>query len=403
MRLFLKQTLPFKEFIAMMALNMSVLALSIDAVLPALASMGQALGVVNANDNQMLIGALFVGMAFGQLLFGPLSDSIGRRRSMLAGYAVFFLGSLLSLLAIDFSHMLLGRLLQGFGLAAPRVLSITIIRDLYQGRAMARVVSFVMMIFILVPMVAPIFGQVILNAASWEAIFVAIGWIGFTAFIWYWLRQGETLAAEDQADFTLHRTITALRLIFSNRVSVGYTLAAGLVTGPFIFYLSSAQQMFQDAYALHQWFPLYFAGLAFAIGLSSFLNGRHVMRLGMHRIVRFALTVLGLVSSIFMVVAWWSQGLPALWAMTIYMFLSFFCIGLVFGNINAMAMEPLGHIAGIGSAFVGSVSTLLAALLAFGIGQQFNGTVYPLVGSFLAAALITLMLMRWIEKGAPSR
>ena len=272
-----QHTLPFTEFVTLMALMMSLVALSIDAVLPALDSIGSSLGVTHANDNQLLIGCLFFGMGFGQLLFGPLSDSIGRRRSMTLGYYVFFVGSALALVAYDFNTMLMSRFLQGIGVAAPRVLATAIVRDLYQGRAMARVMSFVMMIFIVVPILAPLFGQLILTVASWRAIFIAVALIGLVSLAWYLLRQDETLATEDRADFTLARTSQAFKSIVTNRVAIGYTIAAGMVSGPFIFYLSSAQQLFQNTYGLGQWFPLYFAGLAFAFGVSSYINGKQVM------------------------------------------------------------------------------------------------------------------------------
>lgn len=391
-----QRVLPFSEFITLMALMMSLVALSIDAVLPALESIGTSFGVTNANDNQLLIGSLFIGMAFGQLFFGPLSDSIGRRCSMTIGFSVFFIGSVMALLADTFEAMLISRFLQGLGVAAPRAVSTAIVRDLYEGRAMARVMSFIMMIFILVPMLAPAFGQIILTMANWQAIFVVIALIGLISLAWYLLRQGETLAEEDQADFTVSRTLGALGAIFSNRVALGYTIAAGIISGPFIFYLSSAQQLFQHAYELGEWFPAYFAGLALAFGMSSYINGKQVMHFGMHRIVRFALNLMTVSSFLFIFVTWWFSGLPALWITTIYMLLTFFCIGLIFGNLNALAMQPLGHIAGIGAAVVGSLSTFIAVTMAVIIGRYFDGTVHPQVIGFFVSGLATLALMSWI-------
>ena len=392
-----KYTLPFMEFISMMALMMSLVALSIDAVLPAMESIGISLGVTNANDNQHLISSLFLGLAIGQLLFGPLSDSIGRRRAMTLGYSVFFIGIILALVANDMNTLLISRILQGLGLAAPRVVSMAIIRDLYEGRAMARVMSFITMIFILVPMLAPMFGQVILTMASWQTIFIATALIGLVSLGWYLFRQGETLAPEDRADFTVERTAHALKVILSNRAALGFTIAAGLISGPFIFYLSSAQQLFQNTYELGQWFPLYFAGLALAIGLGSFINGKQVMKSGMRHMVEISLILMTTTSLLFIIISWWFNGLPALWITTIYMLFTFLCMGLLFGNLNALAMEPLGHIAGIGAAIVGSLSTFLAASLAIIIGQQFNGTVYTIIISFFIAGLANLALMKWIE------
>lgn len=396
---FQHHTLPFKEFIALMALMMSLVALSIDAVLPALDAIGQSMGVTNSNDNQFLIGILFVGMAFGQLLFGTLSDSVGRRLAMMIGYIVFFIGSLVTLAANDFDTLLMGRFLQGFGVAAPRVLTIAIVRDLYEGRSMARVMSFIMMIFIIVPMLAPIFGQFILTIANWKAIFAVIALIGMISLAWYQLRQGETLAVKDRVDFNINKMIFALKIILTNRSAFGFTIAAGIISGPFIFYLSSAQQLFQKTYELGASFPLYFAGLALAFGLSSFFNGKYVMEYGMHRIVKFSLSLMTVTSLVFIFIVWIFNGLPILWITTSYMVLTFFCIGLLFGNLNALAMEPLGHIAGIGAAVVGFVSTLMAAILAVFIGLQFNETVYPLVISFFVAGLTTLVLLQWIECG----
>jgi len=292
--------------------------------------------------------------------------------------------------------LLISRILQGFGLAAPRVVSMAIIRDLYEGRAMARVMSFITMIFILVPMLAPIFGQIILTIANWQAIFIATALIGLISLSWYLLRQSETLAPEDRADFTIESTTHTLKVILSNRVAFGFTIATGLIFGPFIFYLSSAQQLFQNTYELGQLFPLYFAGLALAIGLGSFINGKQVMKSGMRHMVKLSLTLMTSTSLLFIFISWWFNGLPALWITTIYMLFTFLCMGLLFGNLNALAMEPLGHMAGIGAAMVGSLSTLLAAFLAIIIGQQFNGTVYTMVLSFFIAGLANLALIKWI-------
>lgn len=390
--------LPFNEFIAMMALMMSIAALSIDAMLPALDIVGNAFGVSDANDNQAIIGWLFFGMAFGQLLFGPLSDSIGRRGAMFSGFSVFLAGSVLAVFAHDFTTLLLGRFLQGIGAAAPRVLTTAIVRDLYSGRAMARVMSFILMFFILVPMLAPMLGQLILLVLNWQAIFVIIALLALASLLWYMVRQGETLNPEDQVEFTFRGTAQALRTIFNDRSAIGYSLAAGLVFGPFIFYLSSSQQLFQKTYGLGQWFPLYFAGLSFIFGLSSFFNGKQVLEFGMHRIVRFALICLSTSSVIFLIVLYLFDGLPMLWISTVYMLVIFFCIALLFGNLNALAMESLGHIAGIGAAVVGFVSILLASTIAMITRQFYDSTMYPLVISFAMAGVLTLALMRWIGK-----
>ena len=391
-----RKTLPFKEFIALMALMMSLVALSIDAILPALTTIGQAMNITHANEQQLIISYLFIGMALGQLLFGPLSDSIGRRKSLILGFTVFFIGSAMTLFATNFNDVLVSRFLQGIGVAAPRVLAMAIIRDQYAGRAMSRVMSFVMMIFILVPMLAPIFGQFILLLIDWQAIFKAVALIGIVTLVWFLCRQSETLNPDDRADFNITHIQQALKTIFTHHAAIGYTIAAGLMSGPFIFYLSSAQQLFQQQYNLGENFPLYFAGLSLAFGLASFVNSKYVMRLGMHKMIKISLSIMTATSLLAIIVVYFFNGLPPLWVTTIYMLASFFSLGLLFGNLNALAMEPLGHIAGIGAAIVGALSTLIAALLAILIGMQFNETLYPLVISFLSASIITLILNRWV-------
>lgn len=287
-----KHTLPFKEFITMMALMMSLVALSIDSILPALDSIGQSMGNTNTNDNQLMVTFLFIGLGIGQLLFGPLSDSIGRRRAMLIGYSIFFIGSVLTITATDYDTMLASRLLQGFGVAAPRVVSTAIVRDLYQGRTMAKVMSFIVMIFILVPMLAPIIGQAILMVFNWQGIFVFTALVGVISLCWYLLRQGETLNVEDRTRFTWLRVKQSLNIIFCDRKVIGYIVASGIISGPFVFYLSSAQQLLQSRYQLGEYFSLYFAGIAFVLGIASFVNGKQVVRHGMLKIATLSLSLL---------------------------------------------------------------------------------------------------------------
>ena len=395
--------LSFGEFVALMALMMSLVAMTIDMMLPALSTIGADLGAQSENANQLIVTMIFLGLALGQVIYGPLSDSVGRKPAIFLGYAIFFAGTLLSIFAVTFPMLLLGRLLQGIGVAAPRSVSLALIRDQYEGRAMARVMSFISVVFILVPIIAPSFGQAILLVAAWRAIFVVLFLLGVVSLSWFALRQPETLSAARRVPLSAGRIGRGLREVLSNRVTLGYTLMAGLIAGAFQGYLSSAQQVFQFQYELGTLFPVIFAVNAIAIGLASFTNGRLVMRYGMRTLSRIALFTFCGLSVAFSGVALLTGGQPSLWLFMAYLLPTFFCVGLLFGNMNAMAMEPVGHLAGMGAAVVGSLSTLLATPLGMAVGQAYNGTITPLVLGFTVLGLGALVLMRWAEGArAPS-
>jgi DHA1 family bicyclomycin/chloramphenicol resistance-like MFS transporter len=275
--------------------------------------------------------------------------------------------------------------------------TVALVRDQYQGRAMARVMSFVMAVFILVPVIAPSIGQGILIVAHWRAIFGLFLALALIAFTWFALRQPETLLPNRRIPFSLERIVRAIREIVTNRVAFGYTLTAGLALGAFLGYLNSAQQIFQEQYGLGRLFPLFFGALALALGSASFANGRLVMRYGMRRLSTWAsLSVVGL-SLIFLPIAYALSGQPPLWALMAYLLATFFGIGILFGNLNALAMEPLGHIAGVGAAVVGALSTFISMLLGTLIGQSYDGTILPLVGGFAILSAASVLVMRWVE------
>ena len=393
-----KPALTFLEFVALMAMMMALVALSTDAMLPALRTIGEDLAVERENSVQLIVSFLFLGLAVGQIAYGPVSDSVGRKPAIYAGYALFIAGCLLSIFATNFSVMLAGRLLQGVGVAGPRSITLALVRDQYEGRAMARVMSFVMMVFILVPVIAPTFGQAILLIASWRAIFGALLALALLTVIWFALRQPETLTAKRRIPFSIRRIWKAIVEIFNHRIAFGYTLAAGLVTGAFMGYLNSAQQIFQEQYGLGTKFPLYFAVIALALGGASFTNGRLVMRYGMRMLSSWSVLALVTLSIAFSLFAFIVGGQPSLAFFMVYLMASFFCVGILFGNLNALAMEPLGHIAGVGAAVVGSLSTFIAVPIGTVIGQGYNGTVLPLVGGFAILSLLSMLVMRWAER-----
>lgn len=388
----------FAEFVIIISLMMSMTALSIDAMLPALSQIGNDLGVQDANDRQLVIGVLLFGLAIGQLFFGPLSDRVGRKPSVYAGFGLFITGNILSIFAVSFPMMLVGRLLQGLGSSAPRAITLALVRDRYAGRMMARVMSFVMTVFILVPMIAPTMGQAIFQIAGWRNIFSSFVLMALITLIWFALRIPETLAPEHQAPFSLRRIVDASIVILKNRTAFGYTLSAGLVGGAFFGYLNSAQQIFQEQYELGALFPIIFSIISISIGVASFLNTRLVMRFGMRFLVRWSLIlILGLaIVALGVVLFFVSQ--PPLWLLMAYIMLTFFCIGIIFGNQISLAMEPLGHLAGIGAAVVGSLSTLISMSLGTIIGQNYNGTVLPMILGIAILSGLSNLVVHWVER-----
>ena len=296
--------------------------------------------------------------------------------------------------------MMIGRFLQGFGAAAPRIVSIALVRDYYEGRVMARVMSFVMTVFILVPVIAPAIGQLIIVYSSWHAIFVLFLLLSLIAMIWFGLRQPETLPPERRTRFSMGQIIRDIKIICSLPVAMGYTVTMGLIFGAFIGYLSSAQQIFQEQYELGNQFAFYFGVLAASIGLASLANAQLVMLFGMRRLSRIAVIFIALLSGPFFVLAQYYQGHPPLAMLMAYLLGVFFSMGILFGNLNALAMEPLGRIAGLGAAVVGSISTLLSVVLGVIVANAYDGTIIPLVAGFAVLSTMCLATMYWSEKSS---
>ncbi|MEJ2499769.1 MAG: multidrug effflux MFS transporter [Campylobacterales bacterium] len=377
-----------------MGMMTAAAALAIDAVMPALGLIGAALNVQSENDNQLIISLLFAGMALGQLIYGPLSDSIGRKSAIYIGFGLYIVGAVIAVLSTSLPVMLAGRFLQGFGAAGPRIVSVALIRDLYEGRMMASVMSFVMSIFIFVPAIAPALGEGLLYLWGWQAIFGLFISVAVLTLLWFALRQPETLPAAQRAPFSLKHIAAGIIETCKNPTAFGYTVAMGFVFSAFVGYLSSAQQIFQNTYRTGAMFALYFGVFALSIGLASFVNARLVLRFGMRPLSTVALVVLALVSVAFLGTAAAFEGVPPFWSFMAYGVITFFCLGMLFGNLNAMAMEPLGHIAGIGSAVVGSLSTLIAVPIGVTVGQLYDGTIFALVGGFALLGAVALAVVR---------
>ena len=387
----MKKEIGFKEFVALMAMMIALTALSIDAMLPALTNIGTDLGVTAPNDNQLIISILFLGLAIGQLFYGPLSDNIGRKPAVYFGLLIFGIGCIISMFSKDLTTMLVGRCLQGIGLSGPRVVTIAIIRDLYKGERMAQVMSFVLAVFIAVPAIAPAVGQGVLYIADWRMIFVVLLTLGTIAFIWFYLRQEETLTKENRMKFSFANLRKKLKEIITIRSTIAYTLAAGFISSAFVGFLNSSQQVFQIQFGLGERFPIYFAAIALSVGLASFVNGKLVMRYGMQKMVRSAALSIVVISIIFYGLINTMIVTPSLTFFMMYLLSTVFFVGILFGNLNSMAMEPLGHMAGIGAAIVGSVSTFISVPFGTYIGMQYNGTVEPMVMGFLVFGSLTAL------------
>jgi DHA1 family bicyclomycin/chloramphenicol resistance-like MFS transporter len=372
-----EQVKPNFEFIALMASLMSIVALAIDALLPAIAEIGISINSLDPTDNQLLIVMIFLGLGFGQLFFGPLSDSYGRKPVVYIGFVLFAFASILCVLAPSLEWMVVGRILQGIGLSAPRTVSISIIRDTYTGDYMAKIMSFVTAFFILIPVVAPAIGKVILETMGWEAIFYMQLFFALVVGIWFWKRQVETLRPEYKVPFSLSIFIKGTKEIFKYTETVACTMVSGFITGSFLVYLSSAQHVFEDQYNLKDSFPYIFAGLALSIGLSTFLNGTLVVRFGMRKLALYALMLFTLVALTYAVL-FFGKPNPDLPILLLFLSSLFFSLGFVWGNMRAIAMQPIGHIAGIGAAITGFISTILSIPISLYVGSFVQETVWPL-------------------------
>ena len=382
-----------------MALLMSLVAMAIDIMLPALSIIGKELGVTHENEAQLVLSALFLGLALGQMIYGPLSDHYGRKPMIHAGLLIFILGTALSLFATSFSIMLLGRLLQGFGIAGPRIVSVAMVRDRFSGDAMARIMSLILTVFILVPLIAPALGQGLMMIGHWRLIFGALLATALLASIWLHLFQPETLATDQRLPLSLPAIIDATFETLRHPVALGYMLAAGLIFGAFLGYLNSSAQIFQTQYGLGLLFPVYFSILSLAFGIATLLNARLVMRFGMQRLARYAIIGLTVTSILFLVFAVAMNGHPPLGALMVYLLATFFAVGMLFGNFNALAMEPLGHVAGVAAGAIGTCTTLMSMLLGGTIGYLYDNTTIPVAGGFALLGFLSLIAMILAERG----
>lgn len=386
--------LPLLEFIILTALLFSLIAFGTDAMLPAFGQIAADLHTPNVNRVQLIVAAFVLGTGCGQLVTGPLSDAIGRKPVLLGGISVFIAASFWAWDTQSLEALLLARFIQGLGISAPRTVGMAMVRDLYAGREMARVVSLAMMMFVLVPAVAPLIGQGIMLAFGWRAIFLSFVLLSGAVGLWLWLRQEETHSLEKRRPVRVSTMIAAVKeMAQSKRVIVSLLVLCMSYTIIFS-YISSAQQVFVDWLGAGTNFPIYFAIIALVSGTASALNAALVVRLGMWLIstIGLAMLAVGSLAAGTIIYLGVFEGNALLVFFIGWSMMLFFLSGLVFSNLNALAMEPMGHIAGTASAIIGAVSTLASILIAVPIGQMFNGTGLPLIFGVGTCATIGFLL-----------
>lgn len=389
--------IPRWEFIGLCASLMALNALAIDIMLPALQQIGASLGVEQPNHRQYVITAYIVAFGVAQLFFGPVSDRFGRRIPLLAGLAIYIAGAFAATLAPTFEVVLLCRFVQGIGAAATRVIAISIVRDAFGGRRMAEIMSLIFMVFMAIPVVAPGLGQLIMLFAEWHLIFAAMGAGALAVTLWAAARLPETLHPEYRRPFSARAITGGFRIVLSNRAALCYTGAGMVIFGALFGFINSAQQVYVELYDLGKLFPVVFAAIASLMALSNFANSRLVGAFGMRRLSQFALLAFMLISSL-----WFAFSLagPVPFPLFITLFtLDMLAFGLLGSNFNALAMEPLGHVAGTASSVLGFTQTFGGGVIGTIIGQAYNGTVTPLAAGFCIVSILAFAMVFIAERG----
>lgn len=377
--------LPVPEFVAMIAMQTAAVALSFDGLLPALPAIAAELTPNDRNRAQFVLTAFLLGMGIGTFFTGPLSDRFGRKGVIVAGAVLFIAGALWSRQAQTMEQLIFARILQGLGVSAPRIVAVAIIRDIYQGRRMAQILSYAMVVFTLVPAIAPFFGALVSEAYGWRNVFTGFILFNICATAWLMLRQPETLTSEMRRKIGARQLWQATKECFSYPAFSISALVQTLTYAILFATVSSVQPIFDDTYGRADTFPEWFAAIAVLGGVASVVNARLVMAFGMQRMIvagfglQIVISALILAAGLFGPVPFWAY---FIWTTSI------FCMfGVVIGNVNALAMEPVGHIAGLAASVLGAVSTVIAVVLAAPVGLLFNGTTIPLS---LGTTLLTI-------------
>ncbi len=387
------------EFIALMAMLSATIAFSIDAMMPALPYLAATFVPDNPNAAQLVITSFVLGMGLGTMLTGPLSDRFGRKPVMLLGTALYVVAALAAKLAQSLEALLVARMVQGLGAAGPRVVALAVIRDLFAGRGMAQIISFVMMVFALVPTVAPLVGALILAVANWQAIFLAFVLFGIASALWLMLRLPETLPPERRRPFRAKLLWAAVQEMFAHPMVRQAIYVQSICFAILFACISSIQPIYDVSFGRAESFPYWFGLTALLSASSGYLNARLVVRLGMRRLVSGMLLVQILSgAALTAVILGGLQGDPLFVAFLIWQQVQFFQAGLTLGNLNAIAMEPMGHIAGMAASVIGSCATVVGAALAVPVGLLFDGTPLPLSFSVLLFSVLGYWLMRRLQR-----
>lgn len=390
----------FLEFVLLVAIVMAVGSMSIDNLLPAFSQIASDYSLARENDVQLILTVYMVGFAIMQLVYGPISDTVGRRPALMIGLGIYAVGSLIALFSPSFEVLLAARFIQGLGAAATRVLSVAIVRDRYHGRDMARVMSITMMVFIIVPVFAPAIGSFFLLFGSWHAIFVSMLALALVIVLWFGRRMPETLHPQYRMPLSLPRVLAGAKRCVTDRATFGYSTAMGLMMGALMGYLGSTQQVFEtEVYGLGPLFPVVFGALAAGMGVASFVNSRLVHRLGMRRLSHAGVLGYVLAAALMLAMALMFDGRPPLLLFVLPLAACQFLFSLTMPNFNTMAMESQGDIAGTASSVIGSYTTIAGAIVGAIVSQSFNGTVTPMATGFLVLGIAALLIVLWTEKG----
>lgn len=385
------------EFVALMAMLTAMVAFSIDSMMPVLPRIAAELSAGNPNAAQLVITSFVLGMGIGTFFTGPLSDQFGRRAVIIGGAMIYVAAALAAMVSQNMTWLLVTRLVQGLGAAGPRVGVMAVTRDLYAGRGMAQIVSFTMMVFSIVPALAPLMGAQIVKVFEWHAIFGSFALFGVAVSLWYIARLPETLPVARRRPFrpaTIRAALIEMAALRQVRLSI---VALALCFAPIFATISSIQPIYAEVLGRADSFPMWFGLTAVIAASSSFVNAKLVMRFGMRFMVRAMLIVYIALSLILLAVLASGPGPLGLFSCVLaWQQVQFYQAGLTIGNLNAIAMEPLGHIAGTAASVISALATVVAVMLAAPVGLAFDGTPFPLMLGCLGFAVVALASIVWL-------